>query len=195
MRGPVLVLTCLVARAAAADPVVVIDAGHADVALTEDTAWQLREPDDVPGIRPWTVRMRQPPGELCQAPCNALVHTGRRYVIEGPAITRSEPFELPASGLLHIAVSPGSERVHDTGRVLEIVGGLAVGFGTLLFFTATAEGRSVEEEQVTAAVALGGIPLIVTGALLVAHAKTTVTIYDHHGTRVALDARRGALTF
>lgn len=180
MRRLVMMVACLIARQAEAGPVVLIDAGDANVTLNEDTELRPLEAGD------------EPPGRLCRAPCNAPIPGGRRYVIDGPGIMRSEPFDLPSSGSLRLAVDPGSMPLRHAGRELELLGGVVTVFGGGVLL---ADPRAADHQQLALGLVIGGATAIVAGALLVAHTHTTVAIYDRGGTHVALDARRGAITF
>jgi len=180
MRSVAMAVAALVAGQAEAGPLVRIDAGDANVSLNEDTDLRPLEAGD------------EQPGSLCRAPCNARIPGDRRYVIDGPGIIPSEPFELPSSGALRLVVDPGSMSLRHAGRELELLGGVVTVFGGGVLL---ADPRAADHQALALGLVIGGATAMIAGVLLVAHTHTSVTIYDRGGTHIALDARRGAVTF
>lgn len=123
---------------------------------------------------------------ICVAPCNRVLPRDGVYVISGPGLPPTRPFTLNGSTQTTLAVRIGSSVRRDvglgvlsTGMVALLGGGLAtavIGIHDLATRPDDAPGDPWAGRL--AYVSLAGIPMIVTGAILMLTSPTRVTTSD-----------------
>lgn len=123
---------------------------------------------------------------VCRAPCNKLLPSDYKYFVDGDGMPSSRKFLLPVDGSVTVHVNAGNSVLWGAGLFTWLLGGSfaltgvitgpIIGFGGL------------------PAVFIGiGAPMVVIGLPMFLKGRTTVKL--KRGSGVALDLRRGALTF
>lgn len=183
MSKPFALAIILAASTASADPTVTIKSDNDEVALNQVTGESVASAYGRGGS---VTASSMSYHMVCRAPCNQPVPADYKYFIDGDGMPSSRKFLLPTSGDVTVHVNTGNTAVWVTGLSLWLSGGI-VGL------TGAITGPIIGFEGISGVMIGVGIPLIAIGVPMFLKGRTTVKIKRRSG--VALDLRRGALTF
>lgn len=120
--------------------------------------------------------------DVCRAPCETSLDPSRRFHIDGPGMSTSRTFELPA-GASRIEASPGSLGLRVGGIVTVSLGGLVALSGLYVYSLSglcytheRCDQSQVDSQKATGLSVMGlGLVVVAVGVAMILQGRTTVS--------------------